>query len=265
MVSPHAWCEFWDEKYTLLEQCFSQQSWKREHAIAYYKWKPSRSELIERFHLGIICKTQVRDGRQFLKKSQRIIRGTWDRFSEPSINPSDFMRSPPDAAYSVCTIEGKGRGIVANREISYGEVISKEAPLLVMPYGGARACAEHWLGTLPRKALESILLLHNEKLEFKELRENTFYPDRPLKKFFKGILESNMVGAEDECGDIWMLLLQGSLFNHSDRPNVIRWWDSAEEKMSFYACEDIKIGEELVVDYAPYGWGEERPGWFKDE
>lgn len=48
---------------------------------------------------------------------------------------------------------------------------------------------------------------------------------------------------------VGILLLTGSLLNHSDAPNVDRVWDSTSEQEVFTTIRDIKQGEELVHNY----------------
>lgn len=49
----------------------------------------------------------------------------------------------------------------------------------------------------------------------------------------------------------------GSLFNHSDPPNVEYRVHRSEQTISFQACRDIKCGEELCIFYG-------RNLWFQD-
>jgi len=57
------------------------------------------------------------------------------------------------------------------------------------------------------------------------------------------------------CASIGLLLLTGSLFNHSDSPNITRAWDNATEKLVFTSLREIKEGVELEVHYLPGMFG----------
>jgi hypothetical protein len=170
------------------------------------------------------------------------------------------MRPNPNDVFTICTIEGRGRGIIANRDMSYGEVVLKEAPLLIMP----PEMNQFTLALLPRKALESVLLLHNEKSAFFDVFDKNPSKDASctLMHYLKEILATNSLAVGNDCHQS-VLLLKGSLFNHSDHPNVVRVWDARADEMEFVTCEDIRKGEELMIDYAPDGWGDKRPDWYK--
>lgn len=118
---------------------------------------------------------------------------------------------------------------------------------------------------LPRESLESILLLHNERLEFPEVwaweRGTAGY----LMHYLTGIWTTNSLDLANECAELSVLLLKGSLFNHSAHPNVVPVWDTSANEMEFVTCAEIKKGEELLIDYAPNGWGAKRPDWYKGE
>jgi len=41
----------------------------------------------------------------------------------------------------------------------------------------------------------------------------------------------------------------GSLYNHSDKPNVTNYFDFDNQQLIFEAIRDIKKGEELLINY----------------
>ncbi|KAJ7287407.1 hypothetical protein C8J57DRAFT_1283813 [Mycena rebaudengoi] len=76
-------------------------------------------------------------------------------------------------------------------------------------------------------------------------------PQHCLLDYLKGVASTNAFSCEvDSVGNhAGMILLAGSLFNHSDKPNVRRTFDFATCKMVFKTVSSVKEGEELMVDY----------------
>jgi hypothetical protein len=65
----------------------------------------------------------------------RSVQRTGESFSAPSVNANDFMSTPANnGLYKVHTIPGKGRGLIAARNIKASEVILKDEPvILILP------------------------------------------------------------------------------------------------------------------------------------
>ena len=101
---------------------------------------------------------------EVMEAVRRSIQNSWDCFTEVSVAPNEFMRTPFGAPYEVVTIEGKGRGMQASRAIKASEIILQDSPMLILPPESSKALI---FLTLPQKALESNLLLHSAKPEYK--------------------------------------------------------------------------------------------------
>lgn len=95
---------------------------------------------------------------QLIAAILQTIHRTWDNFANGSVSPNDFMRTPFGAPYEVVTIPGKGRGMIASRDIKAREIVLRDTPLLILPHEMSVLTFFH---TLPKQALEAILLLHN--------------------------------------------------------------------------------------------------------
>ncbi|EMR71853.1 putative set domain-containing protein [Eutypa lata UCREL1] len=176
------------------------------------------------------------------------INRSWEAYIEGSVGPSDFMRTPFGAAYQIVTIEGKGRGIIASRDIAAGEVVLRETPVLVAPIDSSNFLL---FLLLPQKAIEAVPLLHNAHPQERPFSLRQDIPLHRLLDIFSGIMSTNSFGVTATNCQIGILLLTGSLFNHSDTPNVARTWDAEKEQEIFVSLRDIKKGEELVHDYVP--------------
>lgn len=46
-----------------------------------------------------------------------------------------------------------------------------------------------------------------------------------------------------------LALGNGSLYNHSDRPNAKCWMDTRKKILSFKALRPIQVGEEITINY----------------
>ena len=138
----------------------------------------------------------------------------------------------------------------------------QDTPVLLLP---SRTTSMLVFLTLPQKALEAILLLHNQKPDWKHWSTAQDIPIHRLMDFLQGVLDTNCFSTDNaSCGRIGVLLLTGSLFNHSDSPNLTRAWGNATEKMVFTSVRDIKEGDELEIDYYPGGVGAARTERLKD-
>lgn len=63
---------------------------------------------------------------------------------------------------------------------------------------------------------------------------------------------------EDGRGLNAIALGLGTVMNHSNRPNVIVWFEQNPDRLDFYALRDIKPGEQLTHDY---NYDEYPPDW----
>lgn len=177
----------------------------------------------------------------------RSISHAWNEYATGVESPSTFMRSPTGAPNKIVSIEGKGRGVVATRDIKAGEVSLQESPLLVMP---DREFMPPILPLLPKGALEPILLLHSARPD-----ETTFTDDRdhahhrPLNALV-GCVNSSSFDDEASFSKIGMILLTGSMFNHESNPNVMRHWDEQLEQEVFKTVRDVKKDEQFTAHYS---------------
>ena len=232
-------------KQDLLEQVFSQPPSKP--ILEVYRERPEPSILRDRVMNDCSIKNVLLNHPPVIMEAVlRSIQRSWDTYTESSITPHEFMRAPYGASYEVVAIEGKGRGMVASRDIKAGQIILEESPVLLLPPGTIDIIL---LLTLPRKALEAILLLHNAKPNNNRFTLLKDIPVHRLLDLMSGILDTNSFDGTASCGSTGVLLLRGSLFNHSDTPNMFHDWNGDDEIYVFTAQRDIKKDEELVFNY----------------
>jgi len=103
---------------------------------------------------------------------------------------------------------------------------------------------------LPKQALEAILLLHYaqpDKTPFTKMNNDAHHR---LTDALMGCVTTNAFEGEASFGQIGMVILTGSMFNHESFPNVRRHWDKQLEQMVFKTVRDVKEGEEFTVHYS---------------
>lgn len=110
---------------------------------------------------------------------------------------------------------------------------------------------------LPQKALEAILLLHDAR-NYNDLAAEEDIPEHRLLDHLRGTVSSNsFLGNSDRDtghvaalgGEYAILILRGSLFNHSEQANVHLYWNQEQHLYTFSSSRTIRAGEELVINY----------------
>lgn len=200
------------------------------------------------------------DIEKVIQVAYRSIRRAWDDVSGSShSHPGKFMRTSLAHPFEIVAIPKKGRGVIATRKIGNDCCILREAPCVVLPPAPDHVFV---LLDLPEEALQEIMLLHNKRPDERYFKEDK-RSYRLLNKLL-GVLITNSSTLTTSYGDIVILLLKGSMFNHSDDPNVKQYWDEDAEQMVFESLREIKEGEELVVNYLPGVKDAERAQLLKD-
>lgn len=105
------------------------------------------------------------------------------------------------------------------------------------------------------------------KIKVDTVKGRGVYADEPIAKGEAIELCHLMVLDFDEVGGLLeryvfdfspkkvaIALGNGSLYNHSDRPNAKCWMDTRKKILSFEALKGIKAGEEITINY---GYGKE--------
>ncbi|KAJ6551367.1 hypothetical protein B0H19DRAFT_1157354 [Mycena capillaripes] len=206
---------------------------------------PTASELTAR--LAPFFEKPV-DARSLIPAAVRTASETWSAFGNGSVPPADFLRSPPGAPYCVTKIPGKGRGMLGSRDLQAGEVVLMERPLIILVKDKLNALN---FFALPKAAIHALLLLHNEIPNNREFYADQETPQHRLLDYLKGVATTNAF-SEAIDGDgthAGLIVLAGSLFNHSNEYNVSRGFDISAFKERFITVAAVKKGEELTVSY----------------
>ncbi|KAJ7600433.1 hypothetical protein C8J56DRAFT_910265 [Mycena floridula] len=162
---------------------------------------------------------------------------------EPDVKPFDLGQPPP--AFEVVEIPGKGKGVLAIRDIHQGKLIIRERPLFIVP---------HKVTTSPTELLMDRLreLSSFEYQSFFNLSYVNFPsgldPQVHLDQLALAIFQTNAVAAGDGVG-----IFPGmARLNHgcSSAFNVVYSWREYEGALVVHAIKDVKAGEELLTTYS---------------
>ncbi|PCH35097.1 hypothetical protein WOLCODRAFT_155769 [Wolfiporia cocos MD-104 SS10] len=143
--------------------------------------------------------------------------------------------------FMIQDIPGKGRGMIATRSISSGEMVLAEAPLFIqtgLPTNATVLASVSALNKAQQREFFSLANCHRGKLP-------------PAL----GIFQTNALpcGFNDRISMAvateGAIFLKGSMFNSSCLPNVNNYWVESEGKITFRAIRDISSGEELYISY----------------
>eukprot|EP00927_Polykrikos_kofoidii_P038706 TRINITY_DN33118_c0_g1_i1.p1 TRINITY_DN33118_c0_g1~~TRINITY_DN33118_c0_g1_i1.p1 ORF type:complete len:405 (+),score=58.63 TRINITY_DN33118_c0_g1_i1:167-1381(+) len=178
-------------------------------------------------------------------------------------NPAQTTAAP----YKCVAVPGKGMGMVATRDIKYGELILEEKPVMTIA-GHSRAMMaslrgdnsvfEKAFGKLSSSDQERVLRLHDRDVD------TTKKPGGPglmfpvanqsaeearvgqKQKSVAGIFRTNCLQAGVDSDDA-VLCCEISRFNHSCTQNVSHAFAAPYERV--YAVRNIEKGEELCTCY----------------
>lgn len=149
--------------------------------------------------------------------------------------------------YSLESIPGKGKGLVADRNISRGTRIISENPLFVVSSLKNHSSLEKLIASklkqLSKDQQRAFLSLHNN------------YPGTITP--FAGIVRTNALPLGPGASD-GGLFLECSRINHACRPNCQNTWNSNRKEETIHAIRDIVKGEEVTISYTISGPSESR-------
>ena len=148
---------------------------------------------------------------------------------------------PESAAYKLVEIEGKGRGLVATRNLEVGDLVVSEKAFLKLPDQ-----------LLPRPSYETML---QPDLRAKLMKlfspVDAILEDESQILCFKFMANRISIGNKSNESAVFEVI---SMINHSCKPNVA-WFTKEEDEMQkeVRVCRKIKEGEEIVASYVNLG------------
>lgn len=145
------------------------------------------------------------------------------------------------SSFEVQPIEGKGLGVVAMRNISQGEMILEDQPMLAIPCKDLDRLTD-------RDVEEMVKALPQQKQDFFwKLFDAEIFGD---KRSAKSRVLTNSYPVEDASGhECFGVFNSIARFNHSCVPNVHNSWDIETQSETLYASRDIFEGQELCTSY----------------
>jgi len=157
-------------------------------------------------------------------------------------------------------LENKGQGLVLTRNVTGGEKIVAERPLISFRVPRSQGEAKQMLGAewrddwgqygpqvfrdevcrvLVKRAVASLSMEGQKQYRFLSDKEN------PKTDF--GIFLTNAFPLDSySFMGVFPIL---NRINHSCLPNSHHWWDTKEEEKVLFCSEDLEAGEELTISY----------------
>ncbi|TCD67247.1 hypothetical protein EIP91_000324 [Steccherinum ochraceum] len=190
----------------------------------------------------------------------------------PGIGSPLPRAGPGVKSYRVTSVPNKGEGMLAARDISAGELVLAERPLLVVPIGvkmktvrvlpsnGEPTSAQttqvqeedaEKFFALAVKRMKPRQREAFEKLESSHLREGCGPIEGRVRMNAFGFKELRDPPKNGKPGPNYGIVCEDlSRINHSCGPNTIQHWDMPSFSIQLRAVRDIEQGEEISVNYS---------------
>ncbi|KAI0284005.1 hypothetical protein BGY98DRAFT_1093641 [Russula aff. rugulosa BPL654] len=164
----------------------------------------------------------------------------------PPFIPESYDDGDLGPAYTVRDLPGRGKGMIAVRDIRRGELLIRERPLMVVPYSINTSPSQFIWELVQQLTPDQVASFHN--LSHVNLPEN-LSPDSEefLKELQLAIFETNAVAAGSNVG----LFPRMARLNHgcSGAFNSVYSWREREGALVVHALKDIREGDELLTVY----------------
>lgn len=178
----------------------------------------------------------------------------------PSVQRQRTVQGPParfgarDQQYEIRDVPGKGKGMIASRNIQKGDLVLQERPIILLPMVyGDRIIILNAINNLHDDDLQNLLALCDEsRLEdysFISVELNSYLNHPPTQDQVRGVSKviCNRFGDADTCQQF--VLVDASRINHSCNPNTVWTFDNSSKLFSVRAATDIPQGTEITVTY----------------
>ena len=149
-----------------------------------------------------------------------------------------------DAPYKLIEIEGKGRGLVATKDLEVGDLVFEEKAFLKLPAEATWAFYKAAFSQLEPELQSKLMnLFPVDDANLNNLDKNQIL----LRKF-----NANCFEVEDEAAPVQQAAVfeMLSMINHSCESNVMWFAEEADKtRIEVRVCRKIKEGEEIVLSY----------------
>jgi hypothetical protein len=143
--------------------------------------------------------------------------------------------------YILQDIKGKGKGLIATKNIVKGTRIISERPVVTIPEG---QWSDEWLKRHMCERVES--LDEYEQQSFLSL--HNIHPYEEDVEQFLGIIRTNALPIE-ENGTGGGVFLEARRINHSCNNNAQKHWNKRIGRHTVHALREIIEGEEITIYY----------------
>lgn len=160
---------------------------------------------------------------------------------------SDSTLHEPPRPYHVLDIPGKGKGVIATRDIARGELLFRESPLFIVPSQITVPPAELMGRILPTLSRGQRAALFN--LSYVRLPPNLSKDDPDYDaQVAVAITQTNGISAGTQGVGVFPRV---SRLNHgcSKAFNAVYSWREKEQKLAVHALRPIKEGQEILTAY----------------
>ncbi|KAJ6003540.1 SET domain-containing protein [Penicillium canescens] len=162
----------------------------------------------------------------------------FDKYLSFPLSVSKDVIQPSGKPYTIRSIAGKGKGLVAAERISKGTCLLSENPFFRVPRGDLNIEALDIIVENEVKHLTS-----DQRAAFSNL--TNIYGDAPSHSL--GIARTKflpLVGSNDVSGG---LFLDAARINHSCRHNAQNTWKENIGELTIHALQDIEAGQEIAI------------------
>ncbi|PSN63744.1 SET domain-containing protein [Corynespora cassiicola Philippines] len=146
--------------------------------------------------------------------------------------------------YTVEDVPGKGKGLIATKDIPKGTRIISEIPIIT---SGQDTPDMEQLGIRIYQQLRS--LSEDQRREFLSM-SNVYTYTNTIERY-RGIFRTNALPT-GPCLDIGGVFLITCRINHACDANAVNFWNDNLNKITIHAVRDICKGEEIAISYSKY-------------
>ena len=149
-------------------------------------------------------------------------------------------------------IEGKGRGLVATKDLEVGDLVFKEKSFLRLPTKAPEAFYEAAFSSLEPSIQSKLMNLHPVHSEFLQGYFANCSSGLLRSKILQAKFNANCFEVKDDAAPVQEAAVfeMLSMINHSCESNVMWFPEEADKtKIELRVCRNIKEGEEIVLSY----------------
>ncbi|KAG6093082.1 hypothetical protein E4U30_004674 [Claviceps sp. LM220 group G6] len=145
--------------------------------------------------------------------------------------------------YALQDVPGKGKGLVATKDIPKGTRITSEEALFTI--SGYKTLG---LEDLERLICQQLDALNSDQRDAFMSLHNALSFNNAADQYY-GIFNTNCLPLDD--GDETGIFLEACRGNHDCENNVVYCWNKTIKRMTLHAMRDIRSGEEITTSYVP--------------